>query len=160
MEVNEAFATPKSDLQGRSEENTITVGVINQLKRTRPWVLFLSIVGFFLTALVAFATFGILTGMESSYMEQAESFGYFQKQATMVGAIYLIFTLIYFFSSLFLFKYAASITKLIKHGGSERLEQALKSQANFWMLAGILMLVTLLFILIPFVLLSMDLVFS
>jgi accessory gene regulator protein AgrB len=59
----------------------------------------------------------------------------------MAGVAYLLMTIFYFFTSLFVFKYAKSIKKAVNLGGSEHVEDALKAQASFWKLVGILTLV-------------------
>ena len=42
-----------------------------------------------------------------------------------VGVVYLLMTLLYFFASLFLVRYAGSIKKVVNFGGSDNLEAAL-----------------------------------
>ena len=156
--VNDAFATPKSNVSGSTigdagKNAAITVGIVNQLKRTRPWVLLLSIVGFFFTALMALGTLGIFFGggaaiMGMSGQQMPVNSG---MPIIAVGVVYLLMTLLYFFASLYLVRYAGSIKKVVNFGGSENLEAALKSQASFWKLMGILTLVMIVFMLIGLV---------
>ena len=156
--VNEAFATPKSEVSGstignNNSGNAITTGIVNQLKRTRPWVLFLSIIGFLITALTGLGTLGIFFGGGSALLGMSG-----QQMPTNsalpimgVGVIYLFMTLLYFFASLYLLKYATSIKQVINFGGSDNLEAALKFQASFWKLVGILTVVMMVFMLIALV---------
>ena len=153
--VNEAFATPKSDVSGSTMGNnsTITNGVVNQLKRTRPWVLFLSIIGFLFTALMAIGTLGIFFGGGAAILSGTGQGGAGASGMIMgMGLVYLLMTALYFFASLYLLKYAGSIKKVVNSGSSQDLEMALKAQASFWKLVGILSLVMVAFMLIALVL--------
>lgn len=154
-DINEAFATPKSNVSGSTigdagKNAAITVGIVSQLKRTRPWVLLLSVVGFFFTALMGLGTLGIffgggaaILGMSGQQMPVNSGL-----PIIAVGVIYLLMTLLYFFASLYLIRYAGSIKKVINFGGSDNLEAALKSQASFWKLMGILTLIMIVFMLV------------
>ena len=137
MDVNDAFTTPKSNVQGSSagDNGSVTSGMIQQLKRTRPWVLFLSILGFIGTFFMAIGTVGMFAGGAAMFAKAGSQAAGI---ATGAGVAYLLMTLLYFFASLYLFKYAKSIKKAVNLGGSEHVENALKSQASFWKLVGIL----------------------
>ncbi len=148
--VNDAFATPKSDVSGNTignnnSGNTITTGIVDQLKRTRPWVLLISIVGFIFTALMAILTVGIFFGGGAAMMSGPGMPPGMEAGGLIVGMgiMYLVMTILYFVISLFLLKYAAAIKRFVASGTSQDMEHALKHQASFWKLIGILTLVTL-----------------
>ncbi len=143
--VNDAFATPQSNVSGAtmgSNNGGITNGIIQQLKKTRPWVLFMAILGFIGTAFMAIGTAGIFMG-GGAMLQMAAGPGAaaMPAGATMgVGIVYLLMTLFYFFASLYLYKYAGSIKRVVATGSTQDLELALKSQASFWKLVGVLTL--------------------
>jgi hypothetical protein len=102
----------------------VSDAVIHQLDRTRPWVLFLSILGLFYTLL-------IVTIAVVQFINSAED-----SRFSMLF-VNLFFISIHFFIAYFLFKYAVSLKPLIKHRETKQLEKALSSQANFWRFTGI-----------------------
>ena len=151
--VNDAFATPRSNVSGATMGGTntgITNGIIQQLKKTRPWVLLLSILGFIGTAFMALATVMIFLGGGSMLQMAGGPNGAAMPAGAMmgVGFMYLLITLFYFFSSLYLFKYAGSIKRVIATGSTQDLELALKSQASFWKLVGILALISMILMIV------------
>jgi hypothetical protein len=157
-DINESFATANNKVSDSTigdvgNNSAITIGIVKQLQRTRPWVLFLSIIGFLITALTGLGTLGIffgggsaLHGMSGQQMPANSAL-----PIMGVGVIYLFMTFLYFFASLYLFRYAGSIKKVINFGGSDNLEAALKYQASFWKLVGILIVVMMVFMLIALV---------
>ena len=156
--VNDAFATPKSDVSGstignNNSGNTITTGIVDQLKRTRPWVFLISIVGFIFTALMAIGTVGIFFGGGAAMMSGgAMPPGMGGSGLIMgMGAMYLVMTILYFVISFYLLKYAGAIKKFIASGTSQDMEHALKHQASFWKLVGILTLVTIVLMIVMMV---------
>lgn len=102
----------------------ISDAVIHQFERTRPWVLFLSVLGLFYTLLiVAVAVIQFINSAEDSKFS--------------LLSVNLFFISIHFFIAYFLFKYAISLKPLIKQRKTKQLEKALSSQANFWRFTGI-----------------------
>jgi hypothetical protein len=59
-----------------------------------------------------------------------------------LALVYLVLAALYLLPSLFLFKYAQSIGRLLSGGGVTSLEEALAAQKSFWKLAGILAIVS------------------
>lgn len=158
--INDAFATPKSDVSGSTMGNNsnaittaITTGIVDQLKRTRPWVLLISIIGFIFTALMAIATAGIFFGGGAAIMSGTGMPAGTGGSGLIMGmaAMYLVMTVLYFIISLLLLKYAGAIKRFVASGSSQDMEQALKHQASFWKLIGILTLVTLVFMIVMMV---------
>ncbi len=148
--INDAFTTPKANVSGNTisgSNNIITTGIVDQLKRTRPWVLLISIVGFIFTAIMAIGTLAIFFGggvaiFSGSGVTPDMSSGI---AVIVMGFIYLLMTLLYFVISLFLLKYAGAIKRFIASGTSQDMEAALKYQASFWKVVGILTLVSIVF---------------
>jgi hypothetical protein len=63
MSVQDAFATPRStvrDVAGGS--GALTDSIVDSLSKTRPWVLFLAILGFIGAALMALGSLPMLLG--------------------------------------------------------------------------------------------------
>lgn len=127
-----------------SELKLTSIG-ISYLNQARKWTYFLSILGFKFTALIAIfalffgsvlASFGQLGGGD---MEQAMGI----MGSGFITVLYLIIALLYFFLSLYLYRFSAR-TKAAIHGhNSAQLEDGLKNLKSYWKLAGILTVVVL-----------------
>lgn len=121
----------------------LTAGMIDSLRKTRPWVRFLSILGFVAAGLMVLAgvgvsIFGLVDGGESS-----GPFG----GALMVGVgvLYVLFALLYIVPSRYLSRYASAIkTAVASPSKTAAVEEALRYQKSFWKFVGIIMLVMLL----------------
>lgn len=133
MEANQPYRPPQADLSSSSQgDGGITPRMIELLRKTRPWVLFLAVLGLIVTVLVVVLGFGFGVVMLASGENQ---------EMAVLGVIYLFMALIYFFPCYYLLKYAAAIKSLVGGGGTAAMEEALARQYSFWRLIGILTLV-------------------
>jgi uncharacterized membrane protein len=147
MSVQDAFAAPRSavrDVNGGAGVMTDTI--INALKKTRPWVLFLAILGFVgaaLTLLVGISVIisSVMLGKVEGIDAEIAPFG--SGMMIGLGVVYAAMALIYFFSSLYLLRYAGAIKRLSSSLSVADLEAALTQQASFWKLIGILALISI-----------------
>ena len=106
--------------------------VIEALRQTRPWVLFLSIVGFIITAIVAAA--GLLQVTMSLVQPTPRTAG-----EAIGGAMFtLLAGILYFFPSLYLLRFSGRIRDLTYSHRLADLEAALGAQKSFWRFSGIL----------------------
>jgi hypothetical protein len=111
----------------------VSPSAIASLQGTRPWVRFLSMVGFATSGLMFAAgliggAIGLLTG---------------NIQAAVLLVVYPLVALIYLPPSIYLFKYAGRIGDFGTSGDAAQLELALDAQRAFWKFAGVLTLVSL-----------------
>lgn len=118
-----------------SDQIVVSEGMLEALRATRPWVKFLSILGFILCALMALAGLAFVGGAGSKAGPMA-AFG------PAIGVFYLLFVLLYFFPCLYLLRYANAIAR-IPADGQRAMEEALVKQKSFWKFVGILTAVVL-----------------
>lgn len=109
--------------------------VVGILRSTKPWVRFLSVLGFLGLALLVLGCLAIMVlpvGPMGS-----------MPLGPRVGAafVYLLVGLIQFPAVLFLHRYAGRIASLATSGAPIDLEDALRAQKSFWKYVGILTLV-------------------
>jgi hypothetical protein len=108
--------------------------MIHQLDRTRPWVRFIGvliIIGCVLLVLMAVLVM-VMGSFFGTDQELGPAFG------ILIGGLYLLMAVLYFFPALYLLRYGAAI-KQIRGGTNIRaLEEALGHQASFWRYIGIL----------------------
>ena len=118
---------------GQSGE--VSAAVVGLLRSTKPWVRFLSVLGFLGLVLLVLGCLVILV-IPMGPMGA-------MPLGPRVGAAfaYLLMGLVQFPAVLFLHRYAGRIANLMASGSPTDLEDALRAQKSFWKYAGILTLV-------------------
>jgi uncharacterized membrane protein len=111
-----------------------TERTVNALRITRPWVRFLSIIGFIYAALVV--VIGIVGSIEPLASGDPEALAAIL--AILLGIVYII-------PCCFLFSYASRISRFLRDRHQTQLDAALEAQKSFWICAGVITLVTLCF---------------
>ncbi len=146
------YRSPSAREPGRptvseSQGHIATPRAIEMLTQTRPWVRFLSVLGFIATALLAAA--GLLGGM----LGLTGAGG-----GTLADLVFgcLLLGLLHFFPSLFLWRYADRINSLQITEAAADMELALAAQRSFWRVVGIAiaLMLTMSVLLLPLALLS------
>jgi hypothetical protein len=115
---------PASEWRG----GAATPQAIEILLQTRPWVRFLSVLGFIATALMA------VVGLLGGGLGLAGAGG---NAPAVVMLAYVPLSLVYFFPSLFLWRFAERISKLQTTKAASDMESALEAQRSFWRFVGI-----------------------
>ncbi|PRP94731.1 hypothetical protein ENSA5_40540 [Enhygromyxa salina] len=124
-----AYDTSYTQQSPQAGGAVVTDRIVNSLRKTRPWVAFLAILGFIGSGITLLGGLGALVAASEVELGAGIGIAYL-----FVGAIYLII-------ALSLNRYATSISRLIHGGGVEELENAVDAQASFWQLAGIMTLI-------------------
>ncbi|MCM3878867.1 MAG: hypothetical protein ND807_02055 [Vicinamibacterales bacterium] len=109
-------------------------GVIHILRRTRPWVSFLSVFGLVVALLIT------LFGLASWAGIGQERAGHGLPLAMLV--VYPLMVIAWLVPSLRLHKYARRIGTFVAQGHQAQLEAALEAERRFWMFIGILAVLT------------------
>lgn len=110
--------------------------ILTSLKRTRPWVMFLAILGFLGSAVMVFL--GLMM-MVTDAGTSALKTGPFGGMAPFFAFIYIVFGGIYLVPSTLLWRYADGIGKYARSGGSMKsLAGAIEKQTSFWRFIGIM----------------------
>lgn len=105
--------------------------IVESLRQTRPWVFFLSIVGFIVAAIIALLGFSQAT--LSFFRPTPQKAG-----ETLGGAVVTsLMGVLYFFPSLYLLRFAGRIRDLTHSHRVADLEAALAAQKSFWRFCGI-----------------------
>lgn len=119
------------------------------LSETAKWGTFLSIVGFILSGLIVIiALFAgtILGSLRSDFGGGSSIVG-----AGVVTFIYLLFAALYFFMSLFLYRFASKMKLALYTSDQESLNNSLLNLKNLYRLMGILTIIYLAVIVLAFV---------
>jgi hypothetical protein len=113
--------------------------LLQPLLATRPWVRLCSIMGFIMTAFTVLVGISLMVGMGAIAGSGAYGVGF----GIGTGLVYVLMSLLTFFPSLFLFKYASAITQADRSQNSEDIRVALRYQKSFWKFIGIVTLIYL-----------------
>jgi hypothetical protein len=113
---------------GVPSDAAVSPAVVRVLLATKPWVRFFSVLGFIGSGLLVVV--GLVFGAVGSLSEELGIAGGF------VGFIYAALAVVYFFPSLFLYRYASGIRDFVGSGSSQSLEVALSHQLKFWRFMG------------------------
>ena len=120
-EADHLFATPPS--------GELPPEIFRIMAQTKPWVTFLSILGFIGTGCMV--TGGLAVALLGAFAQLPSQLpGYF-------GLIYLVLGAFYIFPSLYLYRYGQGIGRLLKSGGVADLTVALHYQKSLWRFVGI-----------------------
>ncbi|WP_298611786.1 DUF5362 family protein [uncultured Thiothrix sp.] len=149
MSVQDAYAPPRSvvrDVAGGS--GLMSERVVASLRKTRPWVLFIAILGFIGAAFTLIASIPMLLGggmMGMGGMGGLDAGAGFAGTGFMIGmgVMYLLIAVLYFIASLYLLRYANAIKRAVTGLNASDMEAALEAQASFWKLVGILAIVSI-----------------
>ena len=137
MESNQNLLN--SDLQIDSIAHT-------HLSETAKWCKFLSIVGYILSAIIAILALfmGTILGrlMNDTYGSNSSSF----IGAGFITVIYLIFAALWFFMSLFLYRFASKMKLALYTNDQESLNNSFLNLKNLYRLIGIITIIYLSFI--------------
>jgi type II secretory pathway pseudopilin PulG len=119
----------------------LTFTMLEALRSTKPWVRFLSILGFISSGFLILIGIGVAVfgayQMATGTGEGALLIG--------LGLLYALFALLYIIPSLYLFRYANAIRDAIAAPSkAPAIERALEHQKSFWKFAGIMALIMLL----------------
>jgi hypothetical protein len=101
--------------------------IVEQLRGTRPWVIFLAVLGFLGGGFMILA--GLAMMFLASTMKQLP--GWF-------GLIYLVFSVVCILPAVYMVLYVMSIGRLMREPRMERLSAALSAQRVYWKAVGIM----------------------
>jgi hypothetical protein len=108
--------------------------MLNSLRSTKPWTLFVSILGFAATAMIFLA--GLLVLVAGLLLPD-------QKGPMMIGAgiAYICLTVLYLIPSLYLYKYSGAVGRFLNLKQAVEMEAALAWQKSFWKFVGVLCII-------------------
>jgi len=127
-------------------QEAVSAAVVDQLKRTRGWVLFFSVLMWIGAIFLVFGGImmigmGIFAGATGGFgKELSQEFAAMGGMAA-IGVVYLVLAIFYFYPAIKLGKFAARIRDLASAPSERNLVAALNEQRAFWKYVGIMMIV-------------------
>lgn len=145
------YAPPLANVGDRAPGmDSITEEMISALRGTKGWVLLIGILMFLGAALTAFGGIAALFG--SAMMGAAGVKGGMPAGVMIgMGAVYILLAVIYVFLGLYLVGYSSAIGRLTGSGQAGDMEAALQQQRKFWRLAGVMVLIMMVFMVLGIV---------
>lgn len=116
------------------------------LKEAARWARFLAIFGFVIMAVVVLAGIGLTTYFSALMASEFGAMG-----GAILPVIYILFSLLYFFPCLYLFRFASKTRAAVLSSDAALLEAGLKNLKAFFRYMGILLIVVLAFYALAFV---------
>jgi hypothetical protein len=110
----------------------VSDAVVEPLRSTRPWVIFLAVLGFIGAGLM------VVVGLAMLAMGRL-----IPNVPGAFGLIYIALGAVYVFPSLHLLRYGSAIARLVRDPRTDLLAVALGHQRSFWKLVGIMTAVLL-----------------
>jgi hypothetical protein len=105
--------------------------IVEQLRGTRPWVIFLAVLGFLGAGVM------VLLGVVMMVVAGAAT-GSAAKLPSWVGLVYVVFSAICLVPAIYMIRYASSIGRLIRDPRMELLGAALNAQRVYWKALGLM----------------------
>ena len=135
----EAPATEAVQPAGQPIEGAhITTTMVALFSQTRPWVRYLSIVGFIGFGMVALI--GIVGGIAAMIGGSVLDLDF---PGFLITIVYFAFAVLYFLPILYLHRYAGALKRMSSESKTLAMEQALRHQKSFWKFIGILSIVSI-----------------
>lgn len=130
MDEPNPFASPQAPPMPGERYSDVEVPprILEYMQQTRPWVTFLSVMGFLTTLVAAGAILFMWTGTFRMGVGMGVEF-----IALVVSSIF-----VYFVPSILLWRYSQNLRIFLDYGGIDRLGDALQAQKSFWKYVGIL----------------------
>jgi magnesium-transporting ATPase (P-type) len=133
--------------------------MLRYLKEASPWLMFIGVMGFIccgFMALLAIIMFAAGPAMSEAF-SSIETFGAFNYSIGMIfggmmGVLFLVFAVIGFFPSFFVYNFGIKIRAYFQRGAEQELELAFKNNKSLWKFIGILAIIQLASMFLPIVL--------
>ncbi len=125
MEQKSRFNTNHESLQ-------ISESAETYLKETSSWASFIAIIGFILIGLLVIVAIGF-----SIFLPAANNQSVAPVSGLVLGIIYILMGLLYFFPVLYLYKFSTNMKKAIEKKNNENLDDAFKNIKSHYKFAGI-----------------------
>lgn len=135
-----------SSLSYSYAQEAVGAAVVDQLRRTRGWVLFFSVmlwIGavFLILGGVAMVGMGVLAGAGGAFTEELSKDFAAMGGMAVIGVVYFVMAFFYIYPALKLGKFAARIKDLTATPSEQNLVAALNEQRAFWKYVGVMMIV-------------------
>lgn len=137
------YAPPRADVADVNRATgTINAAMIESLRGTKPWTMFIAVMLLIVAAFTLLGTLGmIIGGLAMTAMGGDKVPDGMNSVFLVIGVVYLFLTVIYFLLGFYLIKFSTAIGRLLLSGQAAEMANALEQQRKFWKLTGIMTIV-------------------
>ena len=148
METPNPYATPSASaaVPSATDSTMATDAVIDQLRRTKPWVRLFSVIIFIGAGFMVLGGIAMLLAGAAIFAASSSGTGSGATPAFLgpvFGISYLVFAALYIYPGVKLWNYASRIGDLVANRSLVSLEAALNEQRAFWKFVGITLIAVL-----------------
>lgn len=154
MENNPSpYAAPSSNVFAPSSAvgESITDGVIEQLRGTKGWVKFLGVLCFISAALILLGSIVFIGIGAMGAASMTEATGFSSGLIVGFGVLYALMSVLYIYPGIKLWKYGSGIDRLIQDRSNATLEMVLNEQRAFWKYAGVVIIISIILYIVAIV---------
>lgn len=119
------------------------------MRTAMAWAKFMAIVMFIFTGMMLVFSLCLLF-MSGGIFADIMPYG-IPTPGRVLGVIYLVICIVYFFLSFFMFMFSSKIKRAIEEGNGLYLEQGASNMRNYFMMSGIILIVGLAFTVLGFI---------
>ena len=124
------------------EKLEFTTQSLNHLNTTRKWTMFFSILGFIGVGIMIIVALLLITGgLLKSLPDLPDGASFSAAPLGIVGFLYIIIAVLYFFPIYFLLQFSINSKKAILYKDEYLLEKALRNLKNHYMFVGVLTII-------------------
>ncbi|MDB4945544.1 MAG: hypothetical protein JWP97_5078 [Labilithrix sp.] len=127
------YGAPTHEAYRGGDNAEVSAASVELLRQTKPWVTFLSVMGFIGSAFMLLG--GVFMMIAGAFMPKT---GPTPFSPMLLGVIYLPMAFVYIYPSLKLWSFSGAIGRLLAQHSAANLEAALLQQKSFWKFVGIL----------------------
>jgi len=121
----------------------LTEDMVYYLKGASPWLRFIGIAGFICFGVMVLGCLAMIIGLQTFLSSEIPGFEVFSSSVVLLYT--LMFGLLIFFPSLFIFRTGRKIQKYLFTGSNGDLEAAFKNNKSLWTFVGVLTIIGLVF---------------
>ncbi|HVH45019.1 MAG TPA: DUF5362 family protein [Labilithrix sp.] len=130
------YGAPTAEPYRSGEHAEVSAASVELLRQTKPWVTFLSVMGFIGSGLMLLG--GLFMMVAGAFVPKT---GPTPFSPVLLGLFYLPMAFLYIYPSLKLWGFSSAIGRLLTQHTAANLEAALEQQKSFWKFVGILTIV-------------------
>lgn len=122
--------TASYDDRAQTGDGEVPPEIVEAMRQTRPWVLFLGVLGFLSVGLMALLGLGVMVANPKG-----------MPGGGALGLVYILLGVLYVVPALYLWRYGGRIGTLVQFPSMDALRDALVQQKSFWRFSGIMVAV-------------------
>ena len=140
-------------------DRVLTENMVFYLRKASPWLRFIGVVGFVCLGLAVVTILIFAFGL-SSMVPDTPEFAPFRAIGPGMALLYILFLSLYFFPTLYIFRFGKCLRSYIYTNDNSDLEEAFKNNKSLWTFLGVLVIIGIAFMALAFLIGIIVAIFS